>query len=118
MKDINMKRVTFTYTMEFADDVDDQTCIECLCETMGQDGEWNDNQFKIEKINKDGSMELVKGRKYRIAYKGPFVYNDFNGEATFTSEIDYNDPDGVLYGFSSPMWSHTCWFPRDSIFEI
>ena len=48
-----MKKVTFTYTMEFSEDVTDESCIETLLEVMNQDDNYNDDQFKIEVINED-----------------------------------------------------------------
>jgi hypothetical protein len=46
-----MKRVTLTFTMEFEDDVPDETCISCAVEVLGQDGNFPaDDQVQIEQI--------------------------------------------------------------------
>jgi hypothetical protein len=45
-----MKRVTFTYTCDFPDDLTDSECLESFYEIMGQDNDWSDDEFKIETI--------------------------------------------------------------------
>lgn len=45
-----MKRVTFTYTMEFEDTVSDENCVESTIECMSQDRHYSDEQFKIETV--------------------------------------------------------------------
>lgn len=46
-----MKKVILTYTMDFEDDVDDDTCVQITLDIMRQDGHWpNDGQIQIEHL--------------------------------------------------------------------
>ena len=66
-------------------------------------------------------MKPIKGKIYKIHYKGPFFYNVYFGNAVCNGKIEKNTkPDGStedLYGFDIPNDDETVWFAEEDIVE-
>lgn len=65
-------------------------------------------------------MKPIKGKIYKISYKGPFFYNDYFGTAVCNGKIEKNtNPDGSTedwYGFDIPN-DYDTWFSEEDIVE-